>query len=139
MAHKLRSVLRTSPDLHPVLAQVGRLQRLQAEYQRLAPASLAASSQVVRLDNACLTLLADNAAVAAKLRQLGPSLAGDLRSRGIEVDLVRVRVGVRNAPPPKAPAQRLGDKARQEVAQLAESLEDTELGAALAHLLAHSR
>lgn len=56
------------------------------------PATLAAHVKPGPIDDAGWSLLAANAAVAAKLRQLQPRLEELLRERGWEVSAIRVKV-----------------------------------------------
>ena len=58
----------------------------------LLPAALAASVRPGPLDEAGWSLLAANAAVAAKLRQLAPRFEDQLRERGHVVAAVRIKV-----------------------------------------------
>ena len=56
------------------------------------PAALAAHVRPGPVDESGWSLLAANAAVAAKLRQLQPRLEDLLRERGWEVSAIRVKV-----------------------------------------------
>ena len=78
---------------------LARLQHLMQESSaRLAvvrsvvPAALAAHLAPGPLDEDGWTLLVANAAVASKLRQLLPRLEDALRSRGMQVKAIRLRV-----------------------------------------------
>jgi len=81
---------------HDQLARLGAV--LQASQQRLAvvlPALPGAMKRFVGaggLDDEGWTLLADNAAVAAKLRQLQPHLEQLLREQGLLQGVLRIRV-----------------------------------------------
>jgi hypothetical protein len=73
-------------------------QRLQDSKARFAaihdllPTALARHVQPGPVDDACWCLLAANASVAAKLRQLVPRLEARLRERGWQVSSVRLKV-----------------------------------------------
>ncbi|MGH8710041.1 MAG: hypothetical protein ACREVA_01790, partial [Burkholderiales bacterium] len=80
-------------------------------------------------------LFADNGAVAAKLKQLTPSLLVKFQKRGYEVTAIRVEV---QPPPRQAPPRkkiRLSGKAADHLQELAERLPVSPLRAALEGLL----
>ncbi|MDE2402214.1 MAG: DUF721 domain-containing protein [Burkholderiales bacterium] len=74
------------------------MQRLEASKRCLEavravlPGALAASVRAGPIDDEGWTLLASNAAVSAKLRQLQPRLMEALLQNGIKVNAIRVRV-----------------------------------------------
>lgn len=93
------------PDVPQVTAALSRssplaslLQRLRASQQCLEavraclPPALAAAVQAGPLDDEGWTLLAANAAVSAKLRQLQPRMAQALADKGHKVNAIRVKV-----------------------------------------------
>ncbi len=93
------------PDVPPVARALEQavpltslLQRLQASQacldavKRCLPSALAAHVKAGPLDEEGWTLLAANAAVSAKVRQLQPRLVEALAARGIKVNAIRVKV-----------------------------------------------
>jgi hypothetical protein len=93
------------PDVPPVMRALDQavplaslLQRLQASQACLdavklcLPPSLAAHVKAGPLDEDGWTLLAANAAVSAKLRQLQPRLVMALADSGLKVNAIRVKV-----------------------------------------------
>ena len=93
------------PDVPPLARALDRavplaslLQRLQASQacldavKRCLPPALAAHVKAGPLDEEGWTLLAANAAVSAKLRQLQPRLAMALADSGLKVTAIRVKV-----------------------------------------------
>ncbi len=93
------------PDVPPVTKALNRssplaslLQRLKASQNCLdavkacLPPALAAAVKAGPFDEAGWTILAANAAVSAKLRQLQPRLAQALADQGLKVNAIRVRV-----------------------------------------------
>src|SRR5678816_4301109 len=77
----------------PLARLVDRMRASDAMYATvlpLLPGALAASVRAGPLDDAGWSLLAANAAVAAKLRQLVPRLEARLRERGHAVAAVRI-------------------------------------------------
>jgi hypothetical protein len=82
----------------PTLARLAELvqdssARLQAILP-LLPAGLRTSIKAGPVDDTSWCLLLDNAAVAAKLRQLLPSLEAHLRSKGWEINAIRLKVQI---------------------------------------------
>ena len=97
MTRKPRSVtlLQATQD-SPTLARLADLAvdssaRLNA-IQSLIPANLRPAIQAGPIDGLSWCLILDNAAVAAKLRQLLPALQAHLRIKGWEVNSIRLKV-----------------------------------------------
>lgn len=83
----------------PMLAQLASLSRdssarLRA-IQDLVPALLRTSIQAGPIDGATWCLLVSSNAAAAKLRQLLPALAAHLRTKGWNVQTIRLKVQAR--------------------------------------------
>jgi hypothetical protein len=94
-----------TPDVPQVTQAMGRSNPLASLMQRLQmsqacldairpslPPAMAASVKAGPLDDEGWTLLAANAAVSAKLRQLQPRLIEALAKKGLKVNAIRVRV-----------------------------------------------
>ena len=97
MTRKPRSVtvLEATQD-SPTLARLAELAvdssaRLKA-IQSLIPASLRPAIQAGPIEGLSWCLILDNAAVAAKLRQLLPALQAHLQSKGWEINSIRLKV-----------------------------------------------
>jgi hypothetical protein len=65
--------------------------RLQA-IQSLMPVSLRASVRAGPIEGSTWCLILDNSSVAAKIRQLLPALQAHLRTKGWEVNTIRLKV-----------------------------------------------
>jgi ethanolamine ammonia-lyase small subunit len=97
MTRKTRSVtVLQATQFSPTLARLADLAadsaaRLKA-IQSLIPASLRPAIQAGPIDGLSWCLILDNAAVAAKLRQLLPALQSHLRAKGWEVNSIRLKV-----------------------------------------------
>ncbi len=80
----------------PVLARLTDLTRDSVArlgaIQDLIPAALRSSVQAGPIDGAVWCLLINNTATAAKMRQLLPALESHLRSKGWDVDSIRLKV-----------------------------------------------
>ena len=91
-AQAIGEVMRAS---QPLSRLFDRLRESNAMFQAilpLLPQALAASVQPGPLDEAGWSLLAANAAVAAKLRQLAPRFEERLHERGHPVAAIRIKV-----------------------------------------------
>ena len=84
----------------PMLAQLTSLSRDSSARLRavegLIPALLHPSIKAGPIDGASWCLLVSNNAAAAKLRQLLPALAAHLRTKGWDVQTIRLKVQARS-------------------------------------------
>jgi hypothetical protein len=136
-AHKINFYLDGNNSLRALSSEARRIAELQRILERIAPQSLTQTCRVKQLRAGNLVLLAENAAVAAKLRQLAPRLLTAYEKLRTEVTSMRIEVQVRDAP--EMPAlqrgtRRLSETSRSNLQALAEQLEDSPLRAALAKL-----
>ncbi|RYG14693.1 MAG: hypothetical protein EON92_00985 [Burkholderiales bacterium] len=87
----------------PTLARLAELGRESAErlkaVEMLIPGALRPAIQAGPIDGPDWCLLVEGNAAAAKLRQLLPSLQSHLRSRGWEVNSIRLKVQVARPQP----------------------------------------
>lgn len=135
MSQRLNSYFDASQELRQLSRKIGQLLALQRHYEQIAPPSLARTSHVMQLDQKILTLVADNGAVAAKLRQLAPRLAQLFQQGGHEVTAIQVKVQV--ALPPIAPTTSpvaLSSTGQKRLMASAEKLPDSSLKNALQRL-----
>jgi hypothetical protein len=114
-ARSLDAYLNSAGGLARLSAHAGRLVKLQRVFEKIAPSYLAASSRVANFKLGKVVIHADSGAVAAKLRQMLPSLLDEFSLEGAEVTEIQVKVqptmlrcniktkGVR--PLPSAPGQ----------------------------------
>jgi hypothetical protein len=135
--HPFGDLLGKTEALKALTARVRRLAELQSLYVRTAPRELATSSRVKGCRAGTLFVVADNAAVAAKLKQLAPRLLAAIRENEAEINQIRIEVQVagREAFSPR-PARKkpLPAAAAKEFAALAATLPDSALKAALSRL-----
>lgn len=92
---KIGDVIATSGNLKALARQAQHLRDLQHLLFEATPPALAAASRVTNLRSGTLVISADNAAIAAKLRQLAPRLSSHLQKQGFEVTGIRVEVQVK--------------------------------------------
>ncbi len=99
MTNRVRSVtLLQATQESPILAKLSSLTadsvaRLKA-IESLIPAHLHPSVKAGPIDDATWCLILDNNATAAKIRQLLPALQAQLRSKGWEVNSIRLKVQI---------------------------------------------
>ena len=139
---KIGDVIATSGNLEALARKARRLKDLQQLLFEASPPSLAAASGVADLKSGTLVVVADNAAVAAKLRQLAPRLLLHVREQANEVTGIRVEVQVkpREINSEDATAKRLlPADAIQEFSGLSESLPPSPLRSALTRLVTRHR
>ncbi|WP_440107491.1 hypothetical protein [Acidovorax sp. BL-A-41-H1] len=93
--HYAVSLQQASQD-SPTLARLTALTRESSErlkaIETLIPAGLRAGIQAGPIDGDSWCLLVKSNSAAAKLRQLAPALQAHLRSRGWEVNAIRLKV-----------------------------------------------
>ena len=88
--------LQQASEESPTLAKLAALTRDSSErlkaIEMLIPATLRPALQAGPIDGDCWCLLVKSNAAAAKIRQLLPALQAHLRSRGWEVNAIRLKV-----------------------------------------------
>jgi hypothetical protein len=141
-AHKIDFYLNSSHSLRRLAGEARRIAELQQVLVKIAPQSLTQACCVKQLRAGTLFLLADNAAIAAKLKQLAPRLLTAYEKLGVEVTSIRVEVQVREAPPGRAPKRapkQLSIETIENLERLAAQLDDSPLKRALTNMAAHQR
>ena len=136
-ARKLGSYLGDSSRLQALTRQVRHLAAIERAWKEIAPAPLAAAASVGALQQQTLVIFATNGAVAAKLRQLLPSLLGKIQKRGFEVTAIRIEVQAapRRAREPRTKTAALSPRALKNLSELEQKLQDSPLKNALQRLL----
>lgn len=107
-----------------VLAHARLLMRAQGAYAGFAPRPLAQASCVANIKLGSVVIHADNGAVAAKLRQMAQTLAGEFLKRGFECNGVVIKVQARPQPVPlpSSTLKPLSSQAGQSLQELAAQL-----------------
>src|SRR5262249_19886648 len=137
-AHKIGEFLTVSGGLKELSREAHRLAEVEQLLFEAVPRALAKAARLKSFRAGILVLSADNAAVAAKLRQLVPWLSVHVRKRNLEVS--ETRVEVHPAPPERAPPKGSGKRPRATAAitnfqSLAAGLRDSPLKDALTRLV----
>lgn len=133
-ARKIDEVLARSGELRALSAQAQRLAGLQQVLHEAVPSSLVHSARVSTFRAGRLVVLADNAAVAAKLKQLAPRLLRYVQEREKQVTgiQIEVQVAVPQRVSSTAPSERdLSLTAVRSLEGLAGTLKDSPLKGAL--------
>jgi len=95
---QVKSALERSETLASLMQRLRASQECLAAVKSCLPAAMAAHVKAGPIDEEGWTLLAANAAVSAKLRQLQPRIAAALAAKGIKVNAIRVRVASNQNP-----------------------------------------
>jgi len=91
-------LLRSTDELKALSTRTRRLQELQKLYLRSAPRELAGSSRVKSYKAGTLCVSADNGVIAAKLKQLAPTVLNAIRENDAEITGIRIEVQVGRTP-----------------------------------------
>lgn len=141
-ARSLEECLAADDGLARVSGHAARLLRLQRVFEATVPRPLARGARVANLKLGKLVIHADSGAVAAKLRQITPTLVDVFKKQSAEVTGIEVKVQPRTDKPAVATAPDhgpLGDHAKQGLTSLADKLPpDSPLRQALKHLLSNT-
>ncbi len=133
-------LLDSLPELQALRGELRQLADLQSTLADALPENLAACTNVALVKAGELVLVSDNAAAAAKLRQMAPRILIVLQNRGFKINGIRlkVQVSVRDNPLPQKQIS-LGSQARSAIESLSERLSPSPLQAALKRLGNHGR
>lgn len=129
------NALLNQPELIMLKARNQEAQTAQKIWEAIAPDNLAQLSHASSIKNQQFTVIANNNAVAAKIKLFIPSLLIKLEKQGCQVTAIRVKVQVKSTPPTKTKTiKKLSTHAASNLNQLAEKISGTTLGDALARL-----
>jgi hypothetical protein len=136
-ARKLQSYFGATATLAALAGQAERVRLLQQHWEQVAPPPFNLTCKVSGLQDQVLVLYANNGAMAAKVRQLAPTMLDKLKKRGLEVTAIQVRVQAHLLAPERKPIKtlQLGSAGMESLRQLAERLEASPLRQALERLL----
>jgi hypothetical protein len=132
------ALLGANTELKALSARVRRLEQLQKLYLGSAPRDLASASRVKSFRAGTLVISADNAPVAAKLRQLAPSLTSALHETAGEITKIRIEVqvsGRAGAGGRRGGKRALSPETVDEFQALADRVADEQLKSALTRLV----
>ena len=139
--HTIGELLVATDELKALSARTRRLRELQTLYFRSAPRELAGSSRVKSYKAGVLCVTADNGAIAAKLKQLAPTLLASIRKNDAEITGIRIEVQVGKVlkRQPVREHKPLPDQALEKFDTLARQVRPGPLKLALANLVQRQR
>ena len=140
MQKSLENYLEATDGAGKVLAHARLLIKLANLYQKIAPAHLSQASTLANYKSGIIVIHAASGAVAAKLRQLAPSLADGFSKKGIECNGVQVKVQAPeiNTQSMTSTQKPLSIKTEQGLCELRDQLPQSPLRSALEKLLARA-
>ena len=140
MQKSLENYLEAADGAGKVMAHARLLIKLTHIYQEIAPIHLGQASSLANYKSGVIVIHAVSGAVAAKLRQLAPTLVEGFSKRGIECNGVQVKVQARkiNTQSKASPQKPLSSRSSRSLEDLRDSLPDSPLRSALESLLTHA-
>ena len=147
-SHKIKtylSMLSQSTEHQELFSRINQLNNMQQTFLTIIPSYLAQSCSLGKIINHKLTILADNGAIASKLKLIAPSMLLQLQKLGWEITTIQISVQAhyyaKNSPAlikkerdKKKP--KLSQTGIESLEQLAASLSDSALKNAIRSLLA---
>jgi hypothetical protein len=141
-ARKINFYLNTSDRLRSLTREAQRNAELHQVLVNIAPPELTRACRVKQLRDGTLTLLAEHAAIAAKLKQLAARLLVAYQKQRCEVTSIRIEVQVSEAsaaPTTVREPKRLSIETIENIEKLSRELEDSPLKEALTTLVSSQR
>jgi hypothetical protein len=141
-AHRINFYLNSSDRLRSLTHDAQRVAELHQVLVNTAPPELTQACRVKQLRDGTLTLLAENAAIAAKLKQLAARLLASYQKQRWQVTAIRIEVQVREAaakPGTGREPKRLSIESIEYLENLAGQLQDSPLKQALTTMVGRHR
>jgi hypothetical protein len=138
-AKNLNEYLAQADSINALMPQALRLIELRHVLLKVLPETLAGTATVANYRQGKIIIFAANAAAAAKLKLLGPTLLERFAKRGFQVTALKIEVQPGDEPPNRHPKEAvLSDAALRALDNLASQLTDSELKTTIA-VLAESK
>ena len=140
MQNSLENYLEAADGAGKVMAHARLLIKLTHLYREIAPTHLGQASSLANYKSGIIVIHAVSGALAAKLRQMAPTLAESFSKRGIECNGVQVKVQARkiNTQSRASTQKPLSSRSSRSLEDLRDSLPDSPLRSALESLLTHA-
>ena len=140
MNHSLESYLDAADGAGKVLAHARLLMKLTHLYQEIAPTHLGQASHLANYKSGIIVIHAASGAIAAKLRQMAPTLADGFSIRGVECNGVQIKVQARkiSAQSTASTKKPLTPRTSHTLESLRDTLPNSPLRTALETLLSRS-
>ncbi|MBV1774402.1 DUF721 domain-containing protein [Burkholderiaceae bacterium DAT-1] len=140
-AHSLEQIFR-QPEMRKLAQIMHAATTLDAKWQRVLPQEFVGSTQAVGIDQGELVVMTRQSALAAKLRQMSFRLVQSLRTEGLDVSGIRVRLQVEVLPHQGKKASKnlqLSETALSAFEDAVEQIQDQTVRGAMEQLLARRR
>lgn len=98
MTASLETFLDKSDGAAQVMAHARLLLKLERRFASIVPAGLGHASRVANYKSGKIVIHAENGAVATKIRQMSQRLCDELSKRGVECNVMEVKVQPRQIP-----------------------------------------
>jgi hypothetical protein len=137
----LRAYLDSTAGIAALLPQAERLIELRRIFSEIAPQQLSRSSSIVNYKQQTVVIIAENNAIAAKLKLLSPRLINDFSKRGVEVTGIRLEVQPRESPREESLQKhaKLSAAGTESLEALAKRLPDSKLKQAVTEMVERKR
>ena len=136
------NTLNETPGDHSLSHQINKLNEAQQLFSTIIPAQLVKHCTLGLPSDEKLIIFAENSAVAARLKQLSPSLLRKAQKFGFEITSIQIAVQAHfhNYQVDKLPAKKrqLSQSGKKNLNQLATSLPPSDLKSAIESLLKNS-
>lgn len=140
MPNSLDYYLEAVDGVGKLMAHARLLLRLSGLYLEIVPKHLGQASTLANYKSGIIVIHAENGAIAAKLRQMAPSLSEGFAKRGVECNGLQVKVQARENTSQSMPStpKPLSSQAVGALTDLRDTLPDSALRGALDGLLERS-
>lgn len=140
MSPTLERYLEAADGAGKIVAHARLLVKLARLYREIAPGHLSAASTLANYKSGIVVIHASSGAVAAKLRQLAPTLADGFRQQGVECSELQVKVQAHKTAEQSTSStiKPLTERARGAIGGLRDTLPESPLRSALETLLERS-
>lgn len=137
MQKSLEDFLGASDGAGKIMAHARLLTKLAQLYTQIAPSHLCQASVLANYKSGVVVIHAGSGAVAAKLRQMAPSLAEAFSKRGVECNGIQVKVQALDMPGQSAggTVKPLSPRATRTLSELRDGLRESPLKAAIDGLI----
>jgi hypothetical protein len=141
-ARRIDFYLNTSDRLRSLTHEVRRNAELHQVLSNIVPLELTQACCVKQLRDGALTLLAENAAIAAKLKQFAARLLATYQKQRSEITSIHIEVQVKEATDTRSKhreIKRLSTESIEKLESLAQGLEESPLKQALTSMAKRQR
>ena len=128
-------LFKNSAEIASLTQRSQRISHAQTAWQKVVPEAFANHTQAGDVQHKRLTVYTYHGAIAAKIKQMLPSLLTQLQKQGLEVTSIRVVVQVKSfTQPSKKPHRIISKQGSSALKEMANQLEGTALGESLKRL-----